>query len=58
LSATGKQRGDSTAFGDAVKQMNSIVKHCIKTDGLLSYAYDQSRKATRAVRAIGLWPEV
>jgi hypothetical protein len=34
--------------------MNSIVNHCMKTNGLLLHAYDESKKASWANPTTGL----
>jgi rhamnogalacturonyl hydrolase YesR len=49
---------DSTAFDEVVTQMTDIVNHCMKTDGLLLHAYDESKKASWANPTTGLSPEV
>jgi rhamnogalacturonyl hydrolase YesR len=58
LARYGQATGDSTAFDEVVKQMNDIVNHCMKTDGLLLHAYDESKKASWANPTTGLSPEV
>jgi rhamnogalacturonyl hydrolase YesR len=58
LARYGYAVGDSTAFDEVVNQMNIIVNHCMKTDGLLLHAYDESHKASWANPITGLSPEV
>jgi len=58
LARYGHALGDSTAFDEVVKQMTIIVTHCMKTDGLLLHAYDESKKASWANPTTGLSPEV
>jgi rhamnogalacturonyl hydrolase YesR len=51
--------GDSTyAFGEVVKQMTDIVNHCMKANGLLLHAYDETKKASWADPTTGLAAEV
>jgi rhamnogalacturonyl hydrolase YesR len=51
--------GDSTyAFGEVVKQMTDIVNHCMKANGLLLHAYDETKKASWANPTTGLAAEV
>jgi rhamnogalacturonyl hydrolase YesR len=58
LARYGHATGDSTAFDEVVTQMTDIVNHCMKTDGLLLHAYDESKKASWANPTTGLSPEV
>jgi rhamnogalacturonyl hydrolase YesR len=58
LARYGHATGDTTAFDEVVKQMNDIVNHCMKTDGLLLHAYDESKKASWANPTTGASPEV
>ena len=51
--------GDSTyAYGEVVKQMTDIVNHCMKANGLLLHAYDETKKASWADPTTGLAAEV
>jgi len=54
----GHATGESAAFDEVVTQMTDIVNHCMKTDGLLLHAYDESKKASWANSTTGLSPEV
>ena len=58
LARYGHATGDTTAFDEVVTQMTDIVNHCMKTDGLLLHAYDESKKASWANPTTGLSPEV
>jgi rhamnogalacturonyl hydrolase YesR len=58
LARYGHATGDSTAFDEVVTQMTDIVNHCMKTNGLLLHAYDESKKASWANPTTGLSPEV
>ena len=50
--------GGIADFDEVVTQMTDIVNHCMKTDGLLLHAYDESKKASWANPTTGLSPEV
>jgi rhamnogalacturonyl hydrolase YesR len=50
--------GGIADFDVVVTQMTDIVNHCMKTDGLLLHAYDESKKASWANPTTGLSPEV
>jgi len=54
----GHATGESAAFDEVVTQMTDIVNHCMKTNGLLLHAYDESKKASWANPTTGLAPEV
>ncbi|MDP4241072.1 MAG: glycoside hydrolase family 88 protein [Bacteroidota bacterium] len=55
----GKVIGDSAAaFNEVTKQMKLIVSHCLKPNGLLLHAWDESRQARWADKTTGLAPEV
>ena len=50
--------GGIADFVEVVTQMTDIANHCMKTDGLLLHAYDESKKASWANPTTGLSPEV
>jgi rhamnogalacturonyl hydrolase YesR len=54
----GHATGESAAFDEVVTQMTDIVNHCMKPNGLLLHAYDESKKASWANPTTGLSPEV
>ena len=58
LARYGHATGESAAFDEVVTQMTDIVNHCMKTNGLLLHAYDQSKAASWANPTTGLSPEV
>ena len=58
LARYGHATGESAAFDEVVTQMTDIVNHCMKTNGLLLHAYDESKKASWANPTTGLSPEV
>jgi rhamnogalacturonyl hydrolase YesR len=58
LARYGHATGESAAFDEVVTQMTDIVNHCMKTNGLLLHAYDESKKASWANPTTGLAPEV
>jgi hypothetical protein len=58
LARYGHATGESAAFDEVITQMTDIVNHCMKTDGLLLHAYDESKKASWANSTTGLSPEV
>jgi rhamnogalacturonyl hydrolase YesR len=58
LARYGHATGESAAFDEVVTQMTDIVNHCMKTNGLLLHAYDESKKASWANSTTGLSPEV
>jgi rhamnogalacturonyl hydrolase YesR len=58
LARYGHATGESAAFDEVITQMTDIVNHCMKTNGLLLHAYDESKKASWANSTTGLSPEV
>ena len=58
LARYGHAAGESAAFDEVITQMTDIVNHCMKTNGLLLHAYDESKKASWANPTTGLSPEV
>jgi rhamnogalacturonyl hydrolase YesR len=59
LARYGSAIGDSAyAFDEVTKQVNVVLSHCLKPNGLLLHGWDESRKATWADKNTGLASEV